>query len=106
MASKGKTFSNAFAREPAKMFISDTEETAEKASATEEAPEIPERKAPVDDAAPIVRPYAHEKPETKSRRLQLLVKPSTYASIKAEADELDMSLNELVNAILERHAGR
>lgn len=98
MASKSKSFSSAFAREPAKMFIS--AQDAEEATARDQPPEA---RSTIDDAAPIT--CSRIKPETKSRRIQLLVRPSTYSSIKAEADELGMSLNELINAILERHAG-
>lgn len=40
-------------------------------------------------------------PETKSRRLQLLLKPSTYNAIKERADERYISVNEWINAALE-----
>ena len=43
--------------------------------------------------------------ETKSRRLQLLVKPSLYARLRARATAQDMSLNELINTILEQQTG-
>lgn len=44
--------------------------------------------------------------ETKSRRLQLLVKPSTHAALKGQADRAGTSLNAYINAILEYHAGK
>ena len=40
-------------------------------------------------------------PEPKSRRLQLLLKPSTYNAIKERADERYISVNEWINAALE-----
>lgn len=39
--------------------------------------------------------------ETKSRRLQLLIKPSTYEKIKAIAAANGISVNEQINLILE-----
>jgi hypothetical protein len=41
--------------------------------------------------------------ETKSRRLQLLVKPSLHARLRATATAQDMSLNELIHTILEQY---
>jgi len=41
--------------------------------------------------------------ETKSRRLQLLVKPSLHARLRARATAQDMSLNELIHTILEQY---
>lgn len=40
--------------------------------------------------------------EKKSRRLQLLIKPSTYEKLKRRADKTGGSVNEAVNAILEK----
>ena len=42
--------------------------------------------------------------ETKSRRLQLLVKPSLHAKLRTRATAQDMSLNELIHTILEQYA--
>lgn len=39
--------------------------------------------------------------ETKSRRMQLLVKPSTAAKLKAAADAGGLSVNDLINRIFE-----
>ena len=39
--------------------------------------------------------------ETKSRRLQLLLQPSLYEKIKAQAQREEKSINELVHLILE-----
>ena len=40
--------------------------------------------------------------ETKSKRVQLLVKPSVYQSISDLADAEGISVNELINIVLER----
>lgn len=42
--------------------------------------------------------------ETKSRRLQLLIKPSLHAKLRTRATAQDMSLNELIHSILEQYA--
>ena len=39
--------------------------------------------------------------EKKTRRLQLLLKPTVYDAIKAKADEEGVSVNELIGSILE-----
>lgn len=39
--------------------------------------------------------------ETKSRRLQMLIKPSTYDRIKEKADAAGTSVNNYINALLE-----
>lgn len=43
----------------------------------------------------------NNKRETKARRLQLLIKPSTYAAIKAAAEDQGTSVNEWINNALE-----
>lgn len=44
--------------------------------------------------------------ESKSRRLQLLIKPSTYAGISQLADNNDTSVNDIINTILEEYLRR
>ncbi len=41
--------------------------------------------------------------ETKSRRMQLLVKPSTAERLEAAAAEEGLSMNELVNRLMEEY---
>ena len=41
--------------------------------------------------------------ETKSKRLQLLIKPSTHEKLKSIADQKNISVNELINKILENY---
>ena len=45
--------------------------------------------------------HRHQPEETKSRRVQMLLKPSTYAQLKAQARHANISVNAYVNAILE-----
>ena len=40
-------------------------------------------------------------PETKSERIQLLVRPNTKAAITSIAADAELSVNELINRILE-----
>lgn len=40
-------------------------------------------------------------PETKSRRMQLLIRPSLYIKLKARAAKEHKSVNELINELLE-----
>ena len=92
MAAK-KTFKNA--ENPALQFISTPDvETEERESAHVESGTV---------EAPSLRGFTPklDKPETKSRRLQLLIKPSVYGAVKQIADESGLSVNEIINQILE-----
>ncbi len=76
-----------FKDNPALQFLS----TADPAEATQEtAPQYPMKRNPL---------YI----ETKSRRLQLLLQPSLYNKIKAQADEQSKSINEIIHSILDEH---
>lgn len=77
-------------------------------------PEVEEQRTVNTSTEPETRPAMGEKPpkgykynplyvETKSRRLQLLVKPSVHEAIKERASTLGVSLNELVNTILQEY---
>ncbi|GHT51523.1 hypothetical protein AGMMS49990_05990 [Endomicrobiia bacterium] len=44
--------------------------------------------------------------ETKTKHLSLLVKPSTYARLKAQSKSKDLSINEIANQVLEYYANR
>lgn len=75
---------------PVMQFIS--QKSIDRAEAAEEAAERPEaRPAPV----------RYRRREPKSRRLQLLIKPSLYARIVAKADADDNSINDTVHSLLE-----
>lgn len=43
--------------------------------------------------------------EAKSRRVQLLIKPSTYDKLRSQAEAAGASVNAYINAILEYHTG-
>ena len=90
MAAK-KTFKNA--ENPALQFISTPDVEAEKREITTDE----------SGAAPSLRGFTPklDKPETKSRRLQLLIKPSVYSAVKQIADASGLSVNEIINQILE-----
>ena len=90
MAAK-KTFKNA--ENPALQFISTPDVEAEEREIT----------ADESGAAPSLRGFTPklDKPETKSRRLQLLIKPSVYSAVKQIADASGLSVNEIINQILE-----
>ena len=83
-----------FKTNPAMQFISAVEE---------------ETKAPKQDEQPegviIPKGYRLVK-EMKTERVQLLVRPTTKEQIKKEAAEKGISLNDLVNQILEDHIER
>ena len=59
--------------------------------------------APQDAAEHKSKPAARK--ESKSRRLQLLIKPSVYESIKERADKSGTSVNDWVNGVIERALG-
>lgn len=43
-----------------------------------------------------------EKPENKSKRVNFLVKPSTYDAVKAKCEKMGISVNDAVNQLLEK----
>lgn len=45
------------------------------------------------------------KRETRSKRVNLLVKPSTYEAVVAKAEECGVSVNELINSYMEEILG-
>ena len=48
-----------------------------------------------------VQPRVNQKKEPKSKRLQLLIRPSLYEAIKNKSDQTGESVNELINKALE-----
>lgn len=87
------------------------QDAAQEAGAGEEAPAKPARKRKITDPPgsltldppPVAKrkrrnpPRHPDAPETKSRRVQSLIKPSTYRNIEAIAEKEDLSVNEVVN---------
>lgn len=71
-------------------------------TASEEPKPKTKRKATTPKAeAPIVARGFQVVPEYKKERLQLLLKPSTKEDLKRIAQEDGVSVNELINRILE-----
>ena len=60
---------------------------------------------PEGQAAPPIRSAKPQRPykEYKSRRMQFLVKPSTAERLEAAAAEEGLSMNELVNRLMEEY---
>ena len=95
MAQQKKSFKS----NPAMQFISAAEE---------------EREAPQQEAAPQIGqaeglniPKGYRlAPEFKSDRMQLLVKPATKEAIRQAAAAQGLSMNELINRILDEYAER
>lgn len=55
------------------------------------------------ETAPETDPAIPPRAETKSKRVQLLMKPSTVAKLRARATAEGRSFNDLVNTILEEN---
>lgn len=85
-----------FKKNTAKMFISVPAEEAK-------AVNVDQKETPGGFVVP--KGYRLEK-ETKSVRLQLLVRPGTKDAIKDLAEQQGLSMNDLVNTILEEYLER
>ena len=59
------------------------------------------RNAPALGFISSAEPEPEPATETKSRRVQMLLKPSLYKELKKEADKERRSLNDYLNIILE-----
>lgn len=72
-------------------------------TANEEEPQKEEKIAPKKEELPKGYKISPVYIETKSRRLQLLLKPSIFKKLKQTADKKHTSVNDLVNSILEEN---
>ena len=112
MAVKKKSFTDQLdpaSLNPAMQFISPPE-----SAQTEEAPAVreprPAYRAPLNPAAGLQVPAAAPAGyrinprfvEKKTRRVQLLLRPSVYEGIKELADMNGLSVNDLINTLLEQ----
>lgn len=88
-----------FKNNPAMQFISAADETQE--ATQQEAPQIGQQAAGLN----IPKGYRLA-PEFKSERMQLLVKPATKEAIKQAAAAQGVSMNELINQLLDEYAER
>jgi len=53
-----------------------------------------------DISGNIINIVSKAKPETRSKRLNLIVAPSVYAEAQKKCDEMGISLNECINQFL------
>ena len=99
-----KSFTDA---NPAMAFISTAHEDAEDFALTQptkeelEAKLSPEPLNKVSKGVPMKK--NPEYVETKSKRVQMLMQPSLYNSIKEEAEKEGISVNEMMHTILKNH---
>lgn len=63
--------------------------------------ESPSGAAPVESTDQIPEPRIRR--ETKSRRVQILIRPGTHERLKRLAESRGQSLNDLINEILENY---
>jgi hypothetical protein len=82
-----------FRRDPATAFISSATEKTEKPP--KKATSSPSSRAKKE--APTGYKLNPDYVETKSRRVQALVQPSVYESVKAKAEAKGISTNEAIN---------
>lgn len=82
-------------KNPAEMFLSGAEDKKSTSQAKEQ------------DAPGVDVPKGYKLvKETKSERMQLLVRPTLKDTIKKEADRQGLSMNDLVNDIFEEYIER
>jgi predicted HicB family RNase H-like nuclease len=60
----------------------------------------------IDKGDIMLKEIQKESRETKSRAFTLLLKPSIYQSLKAEAQSKGMSFNEIANRLFEQYINR
>ena len=88
----GKNFKASMA--PAMQFINTAPEP-------ERDPAAPDKTESTASMGPAKRKPAAIYGEAKSRRLQLLIKPSTYERLAARAEAERVSVNEMVNILID-----
>lgn len=64
------------------------------------------RPAPQQEEPQEIRTVSEDYPETKSRRVQLLVQPSVFAAVDRIARKKRISRNEAINEALKQYAER
>ena len=60
-----------------------------------------EEEEPAEPSVSYAPRPKHRKPETKSKRMQILLKPSLYEKLRRIAEEEGASINSLINDIIE-----
>ena len=100
MTAKRKTFADQLGAEqmnPAMQFIS----TPAPAPAPQTQPEPPAHQRFQPERIPEGYRLNPRYVEKKTRRVQLLLRPSVYDAVKARADSYGVSVNDLINSYLE-----
>lgn len=82
-----------FKDNPALQFIS---------AAADPEPEAPEQPAPITEKPPAGYKVNPLYVETKTRRLQLVLQPSLFERVKAQAKAGGLSVNEYVHQVLDK----
>jgi len=77
---------------------------------TKPTPKTPERKTKTQTkkTGPDLNPVEltkQDKEEVKTRRVQIVLRPSTYKAGKARAKALGLSLNEYITRLIESESG-
>lgn len=83
----------------AEMFIAPKKEEE---TAIEKVPAAPEEAQEASALFPAPFKIVRKQEETKSKRIQLLMKPSLYSKVKASAGT-KISVNELMHAVMEEY---
>jgi hypothetical protein len=96
MASK---FSRAKRKNPADAFLSMAQEPDSPAPAQQDQKDEKAADQTIPEGYRLVK-------ETKSERMQLLVRPSIKKRLKAEAQAQGLSMNDLINNLLEEYIER
>ncbi len=90
-----------FKGSPALQFISQKPDIPDRPERSEERPAVPARETFEEEGAEA---RYIERRELKTKRVQLLLKPSVHSRIKKLAAAGGVSFNDYVNRVLEREA--
>ena len=111
MADRKKTFADQLENDvfnPAMQFISTPAPRGQQPRPQKPAPRTPAAPAKEETAEQPAPPTGYRMNpmyiENKTRRLQLLLKPSTYEAVRDMAEREGVSVNALINDILETAA--
>lgn len=59
-----------------------------------------------DELIQLLKTKAADKPETRSKRVQLLLTPTMFDALKALAAETGLSVNEIINVALAEYISK
>ena len=85
----------------AQQFLEDNEEQQQE-QVQEQAQAV--QPAQQEEQVELIKPfvYVKQQAELKTKRLQLVLKPSLFNKLKAKAQENDTSVNDYINQLLEQ----